>query len=99
MDRGHRACDNVRLHLKAKTGHADRVFDPLLAINNIATRDHMDHFAVCRDGDGARNLDSATDIVLHNIAMAWRNRHKAPAILRLDMTAGDPYVGRFNFLS
>src|SRR5581483_289816 len=99
MDCGNCARDNMRLHLKAETGHANRILDPLLTINNIAPRDDMNHFAVRRNGNRERNFDGATDIILHNIAMAWRDSDKAPAILRLDMAPGDPYIGRFNFLS
>src|SRR5579883_249193 len=99
MDRGDRARDNMRLHLKAETRHANRILDPLLTINNIAPGDDMNHFAVRRNGNRARDFDGATDIVLYNIAMAWRDSDEASAIPRLDMTPGDPYIGCFNFLS
>src|SRR5579885_2101710 len=99
MDRGDRARDNMRLHLKAETRHADGIFDPFLPVNNVAPGDDMNHFAVRRNGYRTRDFDGAADIVLHNIAMAWRDGDKAPAILRLDMAPGYPHIGRFNFLS
>src|SRR5260221_12240723 len=92
VDGRHSPGNDMCLHFKAEARHADRVLNPLLPINDIATRYHMDYLAIGRDGNRSGNFDSPTNIVLHNITIARRDSHKAFAILRSNMAASDPYI-------
>src|SRR5215471_1292479 len=83
----------MRLHLQAKTGHANRVLNSFLPIYHIATRNDMNHLAICRNGNRTRNLNRPADVVLHNVPVARRNRHEALAILRANMVARNSYIG------
>jgi hypothetical protein len=50
--------DNMRLYLQAIAMHALRVADPILPVNRIAALDHMDDFAVIRNRDRTRLIQS-----------------------------------------
>src|SRR5262249_21361920 len=97
MDGRNRSGDNMRLHLKTKTGHTNWILDTFLPINNIATRNHMDHLAVGGDSDSTCDFNSPANIILYDIAMAGRDGDKTPAIVRDDMTTCYAYICRDNF--
>src|SRR5713101_1224425 len=98
MNGRYRPSNDMGLHFKAEAGHTNGVFDALLPVDDIATWNHMDDLAVGRNGNSPCNLNSAANIVLHNISMTRRDSDKAFAILGNNMTACNAHIRCGDFL-
>src|SRR5574339_175 len=47
-----RSCDDVRFHFEPIAMHTLRIANPILSVHTKAALDHMDDFAIMRDGHG-----------------------------------------------
>ncbi|OPZ79139.1 MAG: hypothetical protein BWY77_01394 [bacterium ADurb.Bin431] len=57
----------MNLGFEAHAGHANRIADAALVVDNELLRQNMDHLAVERQGDGAGGFDHPADILLADL--------------------------------
>ena len=93
LDRGGRGRDDVGLDLEAQRAHPERVLDALLAIDREAAPLDVEHLAVGRDGDRARDLDGPVDVLAADLAMMTGHGHLARRVEALDVLAADAHEG------
>src|SRR5262249_17997216 len=72
---------------QAHAGHAERLFDAVLVVDDVILRQDVQHFAVHRDRDGFRRVHHALDVALAHLFVF--HRHDAVAVEPLDVAAGD----------
>jgi hypothetical protein len=90
LRRALRAGHYVHLRLEAHAGHADRLADALLVIDQELLRDDVQDLLVGRDGNGARGVDDALDVAGRDLALA--NRDDAVRVQAAHVAAGDARV-------
>jgi hypothetical protein len=62
LRRGDGAGDDVDLRLQAHAGHAERLLDAVLLVDDVVLRQDVQHLAVHRDRDRLRGVDHALDV-------------------------------------
>ena len=87
---GHRAGDDVDLGLEAHAGHAQRLLDAVLVVDDELLRQDVDDLAVQRDGDRLGRVDDPGDVGLADLLVLHRD--DALAVEALDVAAGDAGV-------
>ena len=80
------------LYLQPKTGHAYGILDAFLTINDITTRDNVNNLAIRGNRNSTSNLNSAANVILNNISMAWRDSYKSFTIFRIDVATSNPDI-------
>ena len=63
LDRRRAAVDDVRLDLEPHRAHAQRILDALLAVDDEAARQDVQHLAIGWDLDGPGDLGRALDVL------------------------------------
>ena len=87
--RGRRAAGNdVDVHLQTGPCHTDRRSDAILLVHDEILRQRVKDFAPVRQRDGLRGVYRAPDVLARDLAVLSRDRDHAPAVERLDVTAG-----------
>ena len=89
----------MRFDLQADGAHPERVLDPLLAIDDEATRQDVQHLPVGRDRDGARDLGGAVDVLVSDLAAVAADRHGTARVLALDVLAADADEGAIDLVA
>ena len=56
--------DDVHLRLQAHAGHADRIADALLAVDDEFLRQHVQDLLVGRNGDRLGRIDDVLDVAV-----------------------------------
>ncbi len=88
-----RAHHQVRMHLQAHAGHADRVADAFLRIvQHVLARNRMQDALIGRNGHGLGGIEHALQIAPGHFAIA--DRHDAGRVLALHVVAGNRGVHR-----
>lgn len=91
-----RAHHQMRVHLQAHAGHADRIADAFLRIvQHVLARDRMQDALVGRNGHGFGRIQHALQIAPGHFAVA--DRHDAGRVLALHVVAGNGCVHRADF--
>lgn len=86
----------VRVHLQAHAGHADRVTDAFLRIvQHILARNCMQDALIGRNGHGLGGVEHALQIAPGYLAIA--DRHDPGRVLALHVVTGDRSVHRADF--
>ena len=85
LDRGRGRRDDVRLDLEPQGAHPERVLDALLAVDGEPAALDVEHLAVGRDGDGARDVDGAVDVLAGDLAVVGGDRDLAGRVEALDV--------------
>ena len=80
----------MHLDLEAHAGHAQRLLDAILTVNDELLRQDVQHLLVGGDGHGARGFDHAIDVDGGHFLVL--DRHHAVAVKALDVAAGDAGV-------
>ena len=89
------AGDDVHLGLEPHAGHADRVADAFLAVDDVFLRQHVQDLLIGGDGDRLGRIDHALDIALHHLLVL--DGDDAVRIEAAHVAAGDAGVDRVNF--
>ena len=58
-----RAGDDVHVRLEPRRGHAQRIVDPVLPVDDELARDDVQDLQLARDVDRLRGLDDAVDVL------------------------------------
>ncbi len=85
-----RARDDVYVRLETLCGHADRIVNPVLPVDDELTRDDMQQFELRGDVDRFRCFDDAIDILARDLAMlpdTYTDSICSPAITSASSTA------------
>jgi hypothetical protein len=90
---------DVGLDLEAHGAHAERVLDPLLAVDDVAARQDMQHLAVRGHAHRLGRVGCAGDVLSANLALVARDRHHAAAVLAADVAAADGDEGRADLVA
>ena len=85
-----------RLDLQPHRAHAQRILDTLLAVDDEAAWQDVEHLAVRRDGDRARDLCRAIDVLPGHLTACAADGHRATRVLRLDVCAANRDDGRLD---
>ena len=88
LRRADRPRDQVHLGLQPDAGHADRVVDALLVVDQELLGQHVQDPLIGRDRDRLGRLDHALDVL--GLDVAFPDRDDAVAVQALDVGAGDP---------
>ena len=70
---GDRGGDDVHLRLEAHAGHAERLADAVLVVDDVLLRQHVDDLAVQRDGDRLGRVDHRGDVGLADLLVLHRD--------------------------
>ena len=81
------AGDDVDVHLEAGAGHADRVADAVLVVDDEVLGQDVDDLAPARQADGARRVDGPAHVVARDLPVLAGHRHDAAAVEALDVRA------------
>src|SRR5262249_24814344 len=90
LRRGQRGGDDVDLGLEADAGHAERLADAVLLVDDVLLRQDVDDLAVHRDRDRLGALDDAREIAVADLLVLHRDG--AVRVQALDVAAGDAGV-------
>ena len=88
------AGDDVHLRFQAHAGHADRLADAFLAVDQEFLRQDVQDLLVGRNRDGARRVDHALDVFGRHFLVA--DRDDAVRVQAAHVAAGDAGVHRVN---
>ncbi len=89
---GDRAADDVHLDVQPHPGHAERVLDPVLVVDDELLGQHMEHLLVHGDVDGPGAVDGARHVGLAHFLVL--DRRHAAGVEALDMAAGNADIDR-----
>ena len=87
LRRALRARDDVHLRLEAHAGHADRIADAFLSVDDEFLRQHVQDLLVRGNRDGLRRVDDVLDVRVAHLAVAYRD--DAVRIQAAHVAAGD----------
>ncbi len=90
-----RAGNDVDLGLQAHAGHADRIADAFLRVDDVFLRQHVQDLLVGRDGDRLGGVDHPLHVALHHLFVL--DGHDAVRIEAAYVAAGDAGVHRMDF--
>src|ERR1700736_182149 len=99
LHRGQRPGDDVGFDFEPGAGHADRIPDPFLTVDDVAAWDDVDDLAIVGDGDRARGVDHPADVVLPDLAVRTGHRDDPTAVLAEDVGAGHADEGRLELVA
>ncbi len=99
LHRGQRPGDDVGFDFEPGAGHADRIADPFLTVNDVAAWDDVDDLAIVGNGDRARGVDHAADVLLPDLAVRTGHRDDAATVLAEDVCAGHADEGRLELVA
>jgi len=85
----------VDLGLQPHAGHADRIADAFLRVDDVFLRQYVQDFLIRRDGHGLGGVDDALHIALHHLFVL--DGHDAVRIEAAHVAAGDAGVHRVDF--
>ena len=86
----YRAGDDMHLHFKAETAHADRFADAVLVVDGKLLRQDVQDFLIGRNRHCPRGFDDAVDV--HRCHFLVLDCHHAVRIEAADVAAGDTGV-------
>ena len=86
----------MHVHFELQADHADGVADAVLLVHPEFLREHVQNFAVFRQGDGARGVHGTADVFPLDIARPRGQHDSAAAIHAADVAAGHAHHGRFH---
>ena len=69
----HRRGHDVHLGLQAHAGHAERLLDAVLVVDDVLLREHVDDLAVLRDVDRLGLLEHRGDVALPDLLVLHRH--------------------------
>ena len=87
LGRADRAGDDVHLRFQPHAGHADRLLDAFLPVDDEIPGNYVQYLLVCRDGDGFRRVNHPFDIACRNFIVA--DRDDAVGVQAADVVAGN----------
>ena len=91
---GDRRRDDVDLGLEAHATHPERLLDPVLLVDDVVLRQHVQDLAVLRDVDRTCGVEHPRDVALPHFLVL--HRHHALRIEAADVSAGDARVHRLD---
>src|SRR5436190_13058769 len=86
LPRAHRAGHDVDARFEAHAGHADRLADAVLVVDDELLRQDVEDLLVGGEGDGARGVHDPLDVPRRHLAVA--DRDHAMAVEALDVAPG-----------
>jgi hypothetical protein len=92
LRRGHRAGDDVNLHLEAHARHADRLAHVLLPVDDEFLPQHVEDLLVGRNVHGARGVDCALHVERADLAVL--DGHHPRRVEAADVAARNADEGR-----
>src|SRR5690606_26747270 len=90
----HRTRHQMHLRLKADAGHAERLLDAFLTVEDVFLRQHMQNFLIGGDSNRLRCIDNALQIERIHLAVA--NSDDAMRIETADVAARNAGIDRMN---
>ncbi len=88
---------DVDLHFQTHAGHAHRIGNAALIVDDVFLRQNVDHLAVQRDGDRLGRIQRTLDVAGRDFTALDGN--DAVAVEPLDVTAGDARIHGSDFTS
>ena len=88
---------DVDLHFQTHAGHAHRIGNAALIVDDVFLRQNVDHLAVQRDGDRLGRIQRTLDVAGRDFTALDGN--DAVAVKPLDVTAGDARIHGSDFTS